>query len=238
MDINCCIAMTAGEFSAAKTLPRRVGWMACHFSQRDSGLSNLPSTLPESSVLIMDDSRPPAGHDPRLIAEQLTEAVQKLGVETVLLDLQDPGNPETAAIAEHLAAALPCSVCVAAPYAEGLSCPVLVPMPPPHIHLERCLAPWKGRQIWLEATLEAEQITVTEQGSSVISLPFTDLTGDCFTEDALRCRYQIREHEKQVAFTLVRDRDMLRKLLGDAVKQGVYHFIGLYQQLGSGEILL
>ena len=233
MDMNCYIAMTAAEFTGAKQLPSRIGWMACHFSQRDNGISNLPGTLPEGSVLILDDSRPPAGHDPALITNQLTEAVQRWKVASVLLDFQDPKNAETTEIAKHLARTLPCPICVAAPYAKDLSCPVLVPAPPPHRPLQDWLAPWEGRQIWLEATLEAERITVTEQGSRVTPMPFMPLEDNFFTEDKLFCRYRIREYADRVEFTIVRNRDHLKKLLAEAEKLGVCHAIGLYQQLGT-----
>ena len=232
MDMNCYIAMTAAEFYGAKTLPTKVGWMACHFSQWGSGLSNLPEILPPRSLLILDDSHPPAGHDPQLIAQQLAEAVQRLQAEAVLLDLQKPGNTETAHIATHLTTALPCPVCVAAPYAADLPCPVLLPSPPLHKSLKGWLTPWKGRQIWLEATLEAERITVTEQGSNVTPLPFSEPEANCFTEARLHCRYWIREYEDRVEFTLTRDRDMLGKLLASAAEMGVAQAVGLYQQLG------
>lgn len=233
MDINCCIAMTAAELAGAKALPHSTGWMACHFSVWDNGLSNLPRTLPEKSVLIVDDSQPPAGHDPGRIAAQISELGDKLGFGSVILDFQKPGCPETAAIAQQLVQALSKPVCVAAPYAEALSCPVLVPSPAPHVPLERCLDPWKGRDIWLEATLEAERIAVTEQGSTVTPLPFAALEGGTFTELTLCCRYQIREFSDRVEFTLVRDRALLKKLLEDAAVLGVHQSVGLYQQLGA-----
>lgn len=233
MDMNCYIAMTAAEFAGAKQLPSQMGWMACHFSQRGNGISNLPDALPEGSVLILDDSRAPAGHDPVLIAKQLAEATQRLRAASVILDFQDPDNTETADIAAHLVSALPCPVCVAAPYAESLPCPVLVPPPPPHKHLQDWLTPWEGRQIWLEAALEAERITVTEQGSRVTALPFMQLEKDCFTEERLFCRYRIREYADRVEFTIIRDRELLIKLLANAKKLGVHQSVGLYQQLGT-----
>lgn len=233
MDMNCYIAMTAAELAGAKQLPAQLGWMACHFSQRDNGISNVPGALPEGAVLILDDSRPPAGHDPALIAKQLAEAVQKLRASSVILDFQDADNTETADIAAHLVGTLPSPVCVAAPYAENLSCPVLIPPPPPHKHLQDWLASWAGRQIWLEATLETERITVTEQGSRITALPFTQLEEGTFTEETLFCRYRIQEYADRVEFTLTRDRGLLQKLLENAKNQGVHQAIGLYQQLGT-----
>ena len=50
------LAMTAGEIRGASVLPRRTGWLSCHFSPSGAGLSNLPVALPPGSLLILDDS--------------------------------------------------------------------------------------------------------------------------------------------------------------------------------------
>ena len=65
------LAMTAGEIRGASVLPRRTGWLSCHFSPSGVGLSNLPVALPPGSLLILDDSTPMDGHDPEQIAGQL-----------------------------------------------------------------------------------------------------------------------------------------------------------------------
>ena len=63
MDINCYMAMTAAEFIKAKELPTKLGWMACHFSQSNTGLCDLPDMLPKNAIIILDDSTPPEDHD-------------------------------------------------------------------------------------------------------------------------------------------------------------------------------
>ena len=232
MDLNCWIAMTAAEFSKARALPGRLGWLSCRFSQRDSGLSNLPNRLPPNSLIILDDSAPPRGHDPERIARQLKAAVEKFSAAAVLLDFQIPDIAETAVIAQHLVSGLPCPVCVAAPYAEALSCPVLIPCPPPHVSLKKQLAPWQRREVWLEVALETEKITVTEAGSTVTAVPYFPPEDDHFTDKALHCRYQVRTFPRRAEFTLTRDRVMAEALLRQALAMGVHCGVGLYQQLG------
>lgn len=232
MDLNCWIAMTAAEFSRANTLPKKLGWLSCHFSSKDAGLSNLPGKLPRNSLLILDDSVPPNGHDLKKITDQLNKAVEDFSAAAVLLDFQVPDVAETATIARQLITALPCPVCVAAPYAGNLSCPVLVPGPAPHASLKDHLAPWKNREIWLEILLEAERITVTAQGSTINNMPFFAPSKDYLTDKNLNCRYQVRTFADRAEFTLVRDWVMAESLLKQALSMGVRCGVGLYQQLG------
>ena len=86
----------------------------------------------------------------------------------------------------------------------------------------------------MEATLDTEKITVTEQGSCITPLPFSAPEKDWFSEEQLCCRYRAKELPKQVEFTLTRDKTMLKTLLVKAQKLGVHHFLGLYQQLKTG----
>ena len=232
MDFNCHIAMTAIEFLRAKAYPPHFAWMACHFSQRNAGLCDLPDMLPDKAVLILDDSTPLDGHDPELVSAQLCYFIKRLQAETVILDFQTPDQAETLQMTDHLINKLPCTVCVAAPYAQQFSCPVLLPAPAHHVHLAEHLSCWSGREIWLEATLDTEKIIVTEQGSSILPLPYQEPQAHWFTEKNLHCRYQIRESENAVEFILTRDKEMLEALLKEGHQQGVHHFLGLYQQLG------
>ena len=231
MELNCWVAMTAGEFSTLQTPPQKAGWLSCHFSAYDSGLSNLPRSLPPKSLLFLDDSTPPSGYDPEKILHQLEMTANELDVAAVVLDFQVSGIPETRAITDYLVNKLSCPVCVAAPYAEGLSCPVLAPCPAAHVPLDVHLVPWKGRKIWLELTLDAEQITVTENSSSVSPLPFFQPGDDFHTDEKLCCRYQVKVFEDRAEFTLVRDQKMLGMLLQKARTTNVVNGIGLYQQL-------
>lgn len=231
MDIKCSLAMTAAEYAGAEVLPGNVAWMACHFSNGGKGLSNLPRELPPDSVVMVDDSTPAREHNPELILQQLEALAQQLQVSTFILDFQRPAIAENAQIAQLLVRQLPCPVCVSEHYAADLDCPVFLSPPLLHRTLEAHLAPWKGREVWLEAALESEQITVTPEGSNVEAIAFYPPGQESFEDTSLHCRYHIRVEEDHAVFTLTRDNDMLKRLLADAEKQGIRQAVGLYQQL-------
>lgn len=233
MDIKCYLALTGMEYAATSTPPTNLAWMACHFSPCGNGLSNLPQQLPEGSLVMVDDSIPILEHDPMLIAAQLNRLVRELSIRGIILDLQRADMPKNADLAEALVRQLNCPVCVSALYAGPLDCPVFLPPPPLHQHLQEHITPWQGREIWLEATLEAEQITVTETGSTVVPVPFSAPSQRSFDDVALCCRYKIQVLEDRAIFTLVRDEQMLKKLLEQAEKLGIRYAVGLYQQLGQ-----
>lgn len=228
MKMRCYLAMTGAEFTAAAKLPEHTAWMACHFSCYGTGLSNLPASLPKDSMIILNDRTPVQGHDSGLILEQLTILYEQLMPSCFLLDLQRPGASE---ITKVLTRELPCPVGVTAAYAQELSCPVFLEPPPLHIPLREHLESWKGREIWLEAALEAEKITVDTQGSRVEPADISILDEPAFEEPELHCRYNIRLAENTAVFQLLRAREDLATLLEDAQKCGVTQAVGLYQQL-------
>lgn len=230
MDLRCYLALTGFEYTVAKPPPKNPAWMACHFSLGGRGLSNLPVDLPPGAAILVDDSIPPRNHDPEIIAQQLNRLIHQLQICCILLDLQRPDLPENAAIAKHLTERLDIPVCVSPLYAGPLDCPVFLPPPTPTQHLNTHIAPWTGRDIWLEIALETQQITVTPEGSRFSSLPFAPLRGKSFTDDKLCCRYQTQVFEDRAVFTVVRDIEMVRLLLQEAGKLGITQAIGLYQQ--------
>lgn len=238
MALPCYLAMTAAEFATAETLPERIAWMACHFSSYGLGLSNAPQQLPAGSMVILNDRTPIHGHDPALIAQQLTELLETLHPSRLLLDLQRPDVQETAAIAHALVNALPCPVGITQHYARELDCPVFLPPPPLHMPLQTHLAPWKGREIWLELALEAETITVTAEGAQTVPAALLPLDAPTFEDHLLHCRYHTAVTEDRAVFSLLRDKDHLPGLLEEAEKLGVTQAVGLYQQLGSCAFLL
>ena len=233
MDINCYLAMTAVEFSATQSPPPYVAWMACHYAPTGKALSNLPRQLPLESLLIVDDSTPPNGHDPHQITEQLTQLVRELPISGIILDLQRKNLEENQQLADLLTKQPPCPVCVSPYYAQDLDCPVFLPPPPLHTPLMTHIDKWAGREIWLEAAPETQQITVTKEGSTVTPLTYTPLPEECFWDDTICCRYTIQVWEDHAVFTLTRDMDMLQKLLTQASKHGVSKAVGLYQELTS-----
>lgn len=231
MKMRCYLAMTGAEFSAASVLPKHVAWMACHFSCYGTGLSNLPGTLPEGSVIIVNDRTPVHRHDPKQILAQLQQVFAEQKPAAFLLDFQRPDVPLTGQIAALLTRELPCPVAVTATYAKELSCPVFLEPPPLHVPLQEHLDGWQGREIWLEAALEAERIIVDAQGSRLEPADISILDAPVFEEPELHCRYHISLTENAAVFQLLRTKEDLTVLLEAAQKNGVTQAVGLYQQL-------
>ena len=233
MAIPRYLAMTATEFDNTETLPQHTAWMACHFSCYGTGLSNLPTQLPKDAMVIINDRTPVMEHDPERILQQLIKLWETRKPKYFLLDLQRAEDPLSFEIAQLLAANLPCPVGVSEYYARELQCPVFVAPPPLHVPLKKHLAPWLGREIWLEAAIETELITVTKEGSQFKTARFTELDDPVFQEEALHCRYHIRLTENAAIFELERRKEELEALLEEAEKTGVTLAVGLYQQLGQ-----
>lgn len=232
MAIRPFLAMTAAEMRKNSALPPNVAWMACHFSPYGTGLSNLPRQLPPGALLMVDDITPIHGHDPELVAAQLTSCVEALDCPAVLLDFQRPGIEETSALVKHLSQALPCPVVVSELYGQsGGTSPVLLSPVPPSAPPEEHLQPWQGREIWLELALDGEQITLTEQGADVIPLPFGREFNGGFAEESLHCHYRIEMLDKEARFTLWRTPEDLDHLLEHAEALGIKAAVGLYQEL-------
>lgn len=224
------LALTAAEFRRCPALPEKCAWMACHFSPYGTGLTNLPKALPEGSLLILNDRTPVRGHDPRQILDTLRQAVEEFRCAGVLLDLQRPGCPDTAAIAKTLLA-LPCPVCVSEMYAQGLECPVFLPPVPLLRTVEEYIAGWKGREIWLEAARNGAVITVTAEGSRVSPLPVDAEIELPHYDGTLFCHYRILPFSDKAVFTLRRTESDLDALLEKAASLGITNTVGLWQEL-------
>ena len=231
MAIPLILAMTGAEISKKAVLPPLISWMACHFSPYGTGLTNLPETIPPGSMVIVNDRTPVCSHDPELILHQLTALVEAKQCSSILLDFQRPDEPQTAAIAECIVNGLSCPVGVSEPYAASLSCPVFLPPDPPHIPLVDHIAPWKDREVWLEAALDAATITVTANGSTVTPLPYADSTECCHLDSDLYCHYRIVPEAERIQFHLHRTRADLDALLSAAEGTNITQAIGLYQEL-------
>lgn len=183
-------------------------------------------------MVIVNDRTPVMGHESERILEQLTQLWQVLKPKYFLLDFQRSGEDRTAAIARLLTQKLSCPVAVSESYARELDCPVFLSPPSLHVPLKKHLAPWAGREIWLEAATEAQQITVTHKGSLFETAHYTELEEPIFQEEALHCRYHIRLTENAAVFELERRKEELAALSEEAETLGVAMTVGLYQQLG------
>lgn len=225
------LAMTAGELQCTKTPPPHLCYMACHFSDYTTGLSNIPDTLPAGSILILNDRVSIHGHDAQRVAQQLLSAAQELEADGILLDLQRPYSDEARLVVEAILSDASLPVAVTPPYAHDLTCPVFLPSPPVNCPLEVHIAPWKDREVWLEAALEVQQITVTKDGSSSQLTPQWDAPEEGLIDSELHCHYHIDSSPKRILFTLWRTGEDLQELLKEAQKLGISRGVGLYQEL-------
>ena len=225
------LAMTAAEMAPTAPIHIPVAWMACHFSPYGTGLTNCPSSLPEGSILILNDRTPVSGHDPRRIAGQLEEICAAFRCSKILLDFQRSGCPDTTRVVQEVSA-LPVPVGTTPEYAQDTNSAVFLPPLPLTASLSGHLAPWQGREVWLEIAPQSGRFYITQAGSRFSSgesktepLPFVD--------QKLHCAYEIEIQPNCVRFLLQRRKEQLEALMQEATQFGISCFIGLYQDLGA-----
>ena len=229
--IRLNLAMTASELTRTTPLPPSPAWMACHFSPYSTGLTNLPTRLPPETLLILNDRTPIHGHEPERVCRELQGVLQRFQSPGLLVDFQNPPCPESQALASYLAAHLGLPLALPPEYwQEGAA--VFLPPVPTDVPLEAYLQKWASREIWLEAALEGQNITLTREGAA--SSPNRRRDFDHIHEDkALHCHYSIQELPEAVVFHTWRTPEDLTKLLQEAEALGVHTAVGLYQELGS-----
>ena len=232
MALPLYLAMTASEMSSIDTIPADFAYMACHFSPYSQGVSNVPDSLPKGAILILNDNFPCQGHSPDLVAYQIKEAVTQLQCESLLLDFQRPPTPESEQMVQAILSQLSCSAALPPAYVKNWDGPVFLPPCPLHITLEKYLEPWNSRELWLEAALCQENVTVTSDGTVFTpQFPPDGLNNGFFDED-LFCQYTIRTSPEEITFTLFDTRESLAKKLQKAHSLRVTRAVGLYQELG------
>ena len=223
------LAMTAAELQHHSTPSSPIGFMACHFSPYGTGLSNIPQALPPGSLLMVNDRTPVYGHDPELIAAQLSDVAGRLKCSGIVLDFQRPGEKRTQQIADAVCQ-LPFSVAITPQYADNSQCGVFLPPIPLATQPEAYFEPWAGREIWLEAATDSACIRIAKDGNQRLppleeGLPYPHTDRDLF------CRYRIDVQNQHIDFHLCRDESCLQELMEACKKWGVGRFVGLYQQL-------
>ena len=229
MALPLYLAMTAAEIRKNTVLPPQMAYMACHFSPYGTGLSNCPAGLPKGSLLILNDRTPIHGHDPQEICDQLEDLMGQFRCTSLLLDFQRPDCEEAAKLVSYITQALPVPP-VATHHYAGQATSVLLPPPPLDIPISDYLKPWRKREIWLEASLEGLQLTLTEEGCAATPLPFPACSNG-FPADKLHCHYKIKTSQDAAEFTLYRTREDLDTLLEEAESLGVTAAVGLWQEL-------
>ena len=223
------LAQAGGE--TENGLPKKLAYMALHFSPYNKGLSNLPGDLPKGSILLLDDSTPPTNHDPQLIAEQLWQLTGQFSPVAVLLDFQRPVTEELNTMAAHLVKSLPCPVGVTESYARDLNCPVFLSPVPVNKGLEDYLKPWMKQGVYLEIAPDCVEITVTETGSTKTQI--LPVPGLPLIDERLHCHYQVEVSDGKAVFTLCRYKGDLVSLVQEAEKLGVLGCVGLYTELSE-----
>ncbi len=225
------LAMTQLELQHCPK-PPPCGWMACHFSSADTGLSNIPTALPTKSLLCVDDSLLPQGHDPVRIGEQVLALYEKFSLNGVILDFQRPYEDALKDIAAAIQKVLPCSTAVTPPYVKDWDGAVFLPPVPVCRPAADYFAPWAGREIFLELSCDRLSMTLTETGCTCLPAEH-DPTEPVFQDNTLYCHYGTKLKKDAVLFTLARTWEDNLRLTEDSRQYGVIHGIGLYQQIGS-----
>ena len=217
------LAMTAGEILENGAFPQRLALMVSR-----TGLREIPGWIPSGGILLLTDAQPPQPED----LEVLKRFAKEERFSMVILDFQVHDREENRVFAARAANELDSPVCVTAEYARTLDCPVLLPPVPLDVPVEEYLAPWKGREIWLEAALDGMTVTVDEKGAHA-DAQLRGQPAEREREEAqLCCHYSMTLGENAVFF-LRRTEGDLRQLLGKAEAYGVAGAVGLYQELAG-----
>lgn len=218
------LAMQRAEFDEENSIPGQCAWMVCPVSPEWMS----PPPFPPGSLLILTDERIPVDAD----WAQICQAVRAMDCAGVVLDFQKSKTEQTVAFAARLVSALPCPVAVSEVYADGLDCPVFLSPCPHHTPLAEHLAPWQGREVWLDLAVDAEVITLTAEGAAISPLPLSACPENGHREETLHCHYSIETGADFARFTLWRTTEDLERLQQAAEALGIHTFVGLWQELG------
>ncbi len=222
------LAVTASELTNFRDNSQKTAFMACHFCPSGSGLSNIPQKLPPDSLLLLDDSIPPAEHDPARVVNQLSQAAKALGCAGIYLDFQRRGYPLLAQIAAK-AGELSFPVAVSRLYSGENRLAVALPPPALDVSLASYIAPWQGREVWLEVAPDAQKLTLTCQGCT--ESPLEEIPDHGFWDEKLCCHYRVHAEKDAAIFRLWRTPQDVQALVCQAESLGVTHTLGLYQEL-------
>lgn len=235
MAIAHYLAMTPAELMGVRPLPPKIAWLSCRFSPWGHGLSNLPQGLPPGQLLILDDAVPMSGHRPEVILGQMEQAVRECRCAGVLLDFQREPTGEAQTLARVLVEGLDCPVGVPQSHAGGLDCPVFLSPVPPDTAPEEWLAPWQGRELWLDGAANALRLLVREGGTEATALSAFAAPEGSFRDEALHCHYCHRLSPGQAEFTVFRTAEDVKALLSHVQTLGVTTAVSLWQELAGGQ---
>lgn len=232
MAIRRFLGVTEAEMDGISQLPENAAWMWCHYSKESGKICGLPPFLLAGSMVVLTDEVAFLGADHSTLCGQLWGAVRALSCRYVLLDFQKPVCEEMVCFAEKLAASLPCPVILPAALGDRLDGPVFLPPVPLDVSLPNYLAPWAGREVWLELALDGLEIRLTDSGARSSYLPHPLPFSASHRDDRLHCHYKIETAPDQVLFTLRRTQEDVEELVTEAEGLGVTGCVGLWQELG------
>lgn len=196
-----------------------VCYIGCHLSETGTGICRLPHSLPPGSLFTVDDRILPHGHDMALVYRQLSDAVSRFSPAGIILDFEAPFSAELMELAATLSA-LPCPVAVSPAYSSGLSCPVFLPPIPPDESAKSFLAPWKGRELWLEAEAESVLLTLDKSGCEVCPTQNAPCEPS-LADRACRCHYRTDISDVKATVHIGRTYTDTAAVLDDAAALGV-----------------
>lgn len=188
------------------------------------GLLIGPSRLPKGSVAVFTDRVTPTFHQSGRIAGELKALMKTLHSPALILDWTGELSPWLEELLKQL-----CGVqLVLPPHLAGKEdSAVLVPSVVEK-SLEDLLAPWNGRQIWLDMVSSAAQLTLTRNGCEVVPWQASIREGDLYDE-TLCCQYRVETAQEEARFYLYETQQTRMKKLEKARSLGVAGAIGLWK---------
>lgn len=230
MDFSIYLAFTGAESAEMTAYPGKKAWFGCRFSSHSSGLTIHEPPQNKCDALILTDETPPNGHDPDQVSHALAKAALRMECQAIILDFQRAPTQESQALVKTILKSAPCAVIISAAHSSETDNPILLNPPPLWMPLAEAIAPWKGRDIWLEIGPESGTVSLKEEGSTYSPC---DTAGYFpFRDDALHLSYRIERLEGSLRFLLQRTANDLPAFLTEAKALGVTGVIGLYQELG------
>ena len=208
MPIPVYLAMTQQEMQLAEHRPEHLALMDfCN------GI--------EDSILILTDRKPWSLQEIRMLVKDHMK---------ILLDFQRTDDENNRMIITELEL-LGLPFCATGIYAEEHNCAVFLPPLPLTSTLAEHIAPWRGRELWLELALDGQRITLTTDGSKEIYIPHAQHHQKSHADSKLHCHYHIRTTETAAEFTLWRCKEDIIALLEEAESLGIRLAVGLWQEL-------
>ena len=208
MPIPVYYAMTKEEMQSEAQYPRHLALMDFYNGMEDS-------------IVILTDRKP-------LDWEELHRIIKDH--PKILLDFQRPEDPQNHKLITELER-LGLPYCATGIYASKYDCAVLLPPVQLTRPLADHIAPWKGRELWLELALDGQHITLTKDGCTEQYIPHAQHRHEAHNDEKLHCHYYIHTTENAAEFTLWRSKEDIADLLKEADSLGIRLAVGLWQEL-------